>query len=146
MYGWKKKIASLKLCTSQENQWNIQRIVIKFFVIILTRTLQTNFSNLSDNTRLKTIKNDNSFKTLLSLFSLPFTSTWWMLGGFASFLVLPHLPASLFVTLSNSSFWNRYRVVQGKLKVSALAGPGWFPKHCSKQSCLSPAAKTHTGE
>lgn len=65
-----KKLPSLKLYPSREDQWSIQGIVIKFLVIILTKKkMQTTLNNSSDNSRFPKpdISKCHLFKTLHSL-------------------------------------------------------------------------------
>lgn len=104
-----EKLPSLKLYPSQEDQWSIQWIVIKFLVIILTKKMQTNINNFSANLRFsrRDISKCQLFKTLHSCVfpsPLPFTSEWMMLRGFPPFLVLFFFSSSLLsVILRNSS-------------------------------------------
>lgn len=144
MYGG-KKLPSLKLSPSREDQWSIQGIAIKFLVIILTRKLQTTLNNFSDNSRFSNLNVSKCqlLRTLRSRvfpFPLPFTSVWMMLGGFTLFLDFPPprpvilRNSSVFKTLESSSRKNE----------GLCSGRPWF--FSPSPSCQDPHGVMGGGE
>lgn len=145
-----KKLPPLKLYPSWKQQWSMQGIVIKFLVILVIQ--QENCKQISTILQIIqsfpncTFQNFNCLKLCIPMCFIPPPLHQWMndAWGFLSISSLFFLPPFSLLFSEIPQFWKRYRVVQGKLKVSDLETLAVFPKHCSQQPHPSPAAKTHT--